>query len=190
MALNIALCDDIMGLIGDHVETIRETAIAREKMTAVIGHLDDIHSMFSYNVEWSCPHLPSRVVRWAKRPVSRLYNRLLGDIVVKGDSSISTLFENSMGHYIHGHAWRLGRLDPSFLEKGYYPRDLNLSVATTEALCRRWAAGSPAGDSGPSKALARRLLCEEEQHGTWRRSARKNSWNEWRRRNGSVFPIS
>jgi hypothetical protein len=188
MALNIALCDDIMGLIGDHVETIRETAIAREKMNVVIGHLDDIHSMFSYHVEWSCPHLPSRVVRWAKRPVSRLYNRLLGDIVVKGDSSISTFLENSMGHYIHGHA-SFWDVVPSLLEKGYYPRDLNLSVAATEALCRRWAAGSP-GDSGPSRALAQRLLREEEQHGTWRRSARKNSWNEWRRRNGSVFPIS
>jgi hypothetical protein len=173
MALNIALCDDIMGLIGDRVETIRETAIAREKMTAVIGHLDDIHSMFSYHVEWSCPHLPSRVVRWAKSPVSRLYNRLLGDIVVQRPHGISIF------------------LDSIFLsERWYYPRDLNLSVAATEALCRRWAAGSPAGDSGPSKALARRLLREEEERGQ-PGGARENSWNEWRRRNGgSVYPIS
>jgi hypothetical protein len=154
MALNIALCDDIMGLIGEQVETIRETiretAIAREKMKAVIGHLDDIHTMFSYHVEWSSPRLPGCVVRWAKSPVSRVYKRLLGDLVV--------------------HRWDTVR------------RDLHLSVADTEALCSRWAAGSPAGDIGPSLALAMRLQREVERP--------RNSWNEWRRRNGSVFPIS
>ena len=65
MALNIALCDDIMGIIGDHVETMRAREISREKMNAVIGHLDTINVM-------SPPCPCSCSIGWAKEPISHL----------------------------------------------------------------------------------------------------------------------
>ena len=80
MALNIALCDDIMGLIGDRVETMRAREISREKMDAVIGHMDTIFVCTDNSMVNSSICVGNNVasqyqrclIIWAKEPISHL----------------------------------------------------------------------------------------------------------------------
>jgi hypothetical protein len=56
MEINYELCDDIMWMIGEQVEIIRDRdmAITREKMSQVIGHMDAINEKcYEYKIyDW------------------------------------------------------------------------------------------------------------------------------------------
>ena len=168
MALNIALCDDIMGLIGEHVETIRSDRLARRllRREVAIGkswsewhrrcYLRDGLRLFHHEgfpTEFRNPYTrcTSRVRDGdgddAALPVVRDHRRALLD---REPSSSNPLRSRGAPQEALSH-----------VRPDSHPRDNHLSATLN---------------------LAMNLQREEDRRG--------NSWNEWHRRNGSVFPTS
>ena len=150
MALNIALCDDIMGLIGEHVETIRSDRLVRR--------------LLRQEASWS---------EWHRRCYLRDGLRLFHHEVFRwrvgdGDGTLPI---------VRDHRRALLDLEPSS------SNPLRSRGAPQEALSHVRPDSHPRDHHlSATLNLAMRLQREEDRRG--------NSWNEWHRRNGSVFPTS
>jgi hypothetical protein len=165
MALNIALCDDIMGLIGEHVETSRSDTLARRLLRRELAiekswsewhrrcYLRDGLRLFHHEgFPPDAAHLPQRCT-------SRVRD---GD----GDGTLPIVRDRRLldCEQSSSNPLRLRGAPQealSHVRPDSHPRDHHLSATLN---------------------LAMNLQREEDRRG--------NSWNEWHRRNGSVFPTS
>jgi hypothetical protein len=156
MALNIALCDDIMGLIGEHVETIRSDTLARRLLRREVA----IEKSWS---EWHQRCYLRDGLRLFHHEVMTPYDDRIGP----GLLSIVRYHRRALLDYCEQSSSNPLRLRGapqealSHVRPDSHPRDHHLSATLN---------------------LAMNLQREEDRRG--------NSWNEWHRRNGSVFPTS
>ena len=162
MALNLALCDDIMGLIGEQVETNRSERLARRLLRrdlAIEKSWSEWHRRCYLRDGLRLFH--HEVFRWrvgdgdGTLPIVRDHRRALLDLE---PSSSNPLRSRGAPQEALSH-----------VRPDSHPRDHHLSATLNLALRAATA-------TAPATWWAMNLQREEDR--------RRNSWNEWHRRNG------
>jgi hypothetical protein len=168
MALNIALCDDIMGLIGEHVETSRSDTLARRLLRRELAiekswsewhrrcYLRDGLRLFHHHMGHPSSWSPIRhPLADGTLPIVRDHRRALLDLEPSSSNPLGSRGapQEALSH----------------VRPDSHPRDHHLSATLNLALRAATA-------TAPATWWAMNLQREEDR--------RRNSWNEWHRRNG------